>query len=117
MELVSLRAFQAIVERGSLTAAARALTYAPSTVSGKIHALERSLGAELFDRGQRTLVPAADGRRLPPYVKAIMQILDFARAVLRVDRTNTWIGLPDLSNDRSESPKTRSTCYRPEANW
>jgi DNA-binding transcriptional LysR family regulator len=116
MDLTSLRAFLAVVECGSLTAAARSLTYAPSTVSEQIQALERSLDAQLFDRDRRTLVLTADGRRLLPYVKTIMQILDFARADMHVDRTKIWIRLPAPSSDCSEIPKTCCSCCGSEVN-
>src|SRR5271154_1558963 len=56
LELRQVRAFVALVENGSITAASQALRLAQSTVSEAIAALERELGTALIvhKRGART---------------------------------------------------------------
>ncbi|WP_306716214.1 LysR family transcriptional regulator [Burkholderia dolosa] len=62
--LSQLRIFQAVVEHGSLRAAARALDLAQSGVTQQLQGLEAALGATLFTRTHRGIVPTAIGRRL-----------------------------------------------------
>jgi molybdate transport repressor ModE-like protein len=66
LELRHLRAFVAVVDEGSVTAAARTLKVAQSTVSEALSALERALGAPVVSRRRGTphsvLTPA--GRAL-----------------------------------------------------
>jgi len=59
-----LRAFVAVVEHGSLTAAARALHSSQPTLSRQIATLEASVGAPLFERTARRLVPSAAARAM-----------------------------------------------------
>ena len=53
LELRHLRVFAAVVDAGTHTRAARALGISQSTVSETLHALERTLGVELFRKGAR----------------------------------------------------------------
>ncbi|MBN3816530.1 LysR family transcriptional regulator [Paraburkholderia sp. Se-20369] len=62
--LSQLRIFQAVVEHGSLRAAARALDLAQSGVTQQLQGLEATLGATLFTRTNRGIVPTAVGQRL-----------------------------------------------------
>ena len=57
LSLHQLRCFLATYEQGSLTAAADQLGYAQPSVSEQIRTLERSLGADLFVRVGRGVVP------------------------------------------------------------
>jgi DNA-binding transcriptional LysR family regulator len=72
MELREMRAFVAVIEAGSLSAAARRLHLTQSAVSQTVSALERQLGVRLFERGS-TGVKATE---------AGMTLLNEARAVL-----------------------------------
>lgn len=60
-DLPQLRAFSAVVDHGTLEAAARALQVTPSAVSQRLKALERSVGAVLLQR-TRPAAPTAAGR-------------------------------------------------------
>ncbi|MEQ3552747.1 LysR family transcriptional regulator [Pseudonocardia nematodicida] len=71
MQLRELALFLAVVDSGSFQAAAERSFCSQSTVSEAVHALERSLGVDLFDRSHRPArlthsgeVLAADARRL-----------------------------------------------------
>jgi DNA-binding transcriptional LysR family regulator len=69
LELRQLRAFVALVECGSITAASDALHLAQSTVSEAIIALERALGTALIShtRGTQAARLTAAGRALLPH--------------------------------------------------
>jgi DNA-binding transcriptional LysR family regulator len=59
-----LRAFTAVVDTGSVTAAARQLNRTQSAISLQIKRLEEMLGAELFEREHRKLTLTPAGERL-----------------------------------------------------
>lgn len=63
VELRHLRVFAAVVEAGTHTRAARALGMSQSTVTETLHALERTLGVELWrksGKGAPTLTPTGE---------------------------------------------------------
>jgi DNA-binding transcriptional LysR family regulator len=64
MDLRLLGYVVAIAEEGSISAAARRLQLTQPTLSRQLRELERHLGAELFARGGRGLVPTAAGQAL-----------------------------------------------------
>jgi DNA-binding transcriptional LysR family regulator len=66
-----IRAFLVVAERGSLSAAARALGASQPTLGRQIAALESALGAELFTRVPRGLQPTATGAALLPHAQAM----------------------------------------------
>lgn len=58
------RAFLAVLDTGSLSAAARALGLTQPTVRHRIEALERAVGQPLFVRGVNGLAPTPEARGL-----------------------------------------------------
>lgn len=66
MELRHLRAFVAVAEEGTFTAAASRLMLVQSAVSAAIRALEQELGVVLFDRTTRSVMLTDAGRALLP---------------------------------------------------
>jgi DNA-binding transcriptional LysR family regulator len=74
LELRQLRAFVALVENGSVTAAAQTLCLAQSTVSETIAALERELGIALIThkRGTRTVALTPAGQVLLPHARNVL---------------------------------------------
>ncbi|MCK6508169.1 LysR family transcriptional regulator [Myxococcota bacterium] len=66
-----LHYFWLVAREGSLTRAAARLRLAPSTVSAQIKALEGTLGAPLFARQGRRLVPTPTGRLVAAYADEI----------------------------------------------
>ncbi|MEU6774499.1 LysR family transcriptional regulator [Streptomyces sp. NPDC046759] len=82
MELRLLVTFEKVATVLSFTRAAAELSYAQSSVTGQIRALESSLGVELFDRlGGRIRLTAA-GERLLPYARQIIELAEEARAAV-----------------------------------
>jgi DNA-binding transcriptional LysR family regulator len=65
------RTFLAVLEHGSLSAAARELGLTQPTVGRHIDALEQSVGAELFTRSQQGLLPTDAALVLKPYAETL----------------------------------------------
>jgi DNA-binding transcriptional LysR family regulator len=82
LEIHQLRAFVTLVEHGRVTAAARALDRAQSTVSEALAGLERTIGAELAVRGRggHAARLTAAGEALLPHARAILAAVDNAHA-------------------------------------
>ncbi|WP_306205167.1 LysR family transcriptional regulator [Actinoplanes sp. RD1] len=117
MELRNLRAFEAVARTLSITAAARELHYAQSTVSEQLQALERELGAELLDRSPRQVRLTAQGKILAGYAAQVLHLVDEARhavaqpvpelAVGALETVSTQL-LPEiLVRHRAAAPGTR----------
>jgi DNA-binding transcriptional LysR family regulator len=89
LEIRHLRALVALVDAGSMTAAAQALGMAQSTVSEAMSALDRTLGtpAVARRRGARSSDLTAAGRALLPYARRVLAALEDAQtAVAAVTR-------------------------------
>ncbi|MFJ6565833.1 LysR family transcriptional regulator [Streptomyces sp. NPDC091292] len=71
-----LRAFVAVAEELHFTRAAARLYVAQQALSRDIRRLERILGAELFVRTTRQVTPTADGERLLPYARRVLDAQD-----------------------------------------
>lgn len=79
LSLHQLRCFLATYEQGSLTAAAEQLGYAQPSVSEQIRALEKSLGATLFRRVGRGVVPTTVADSLRPHAERTLAAAEEAR--------------------------------------
>ena len=90
LSLHQLRCFLTTYELGSLTAAAERLGYAQPSVSEQIRTLERSLGAALFTRVGRGVVPTPAGETLREHAERTLAAADEAqRAVQGVTALET----------------------------
>lgn len=74
-----LRYFLEVAHRGNVTSAARALSIAQPALSQHIAALERELGARLFEREARGVKATAAGRRLAAHAELILRQIEEAR--------------------------------------
>src|SRR5262245_4496229 len=74
MTLKQLQTFYWVCHLGSFIAAAERLHTTQSTISMRIHDLERSFGVELFDRSMRAIRPTAKGAELLVYVERLMKL-------------------------------------------
>jgi DNA-binding transcriptional LysR family regulator len=88
LSLKSLRAFAAVVDHGSITAAAQALNTAPSAVAAAIDQVEAEFGAALLVRTRaRGIAPTADGRAMAARFRALLDeyagVLEEGRAIAR----------------------------------
>ncbi|MFH8977748.1 LysR family transcriptional regulator [Streptomyces sp. NPDC017890] len=71
-----LRAFVTVAEELHFTRAAARLYVAQQALSRDVRRLERELGAELFVRTTRQVTLTADGERLLPYARRVLQAQD-----------------------------------------
>jgi DNA-binding transcriptional LysR family regulator len=65
------RTFLAVLDEGSLSAAARALHVTQPTVGRHVQALEQAVGTALFTRSQRGLLPTDAALALRPYAESL----------------------------------------------
>jgi len=79
----NMRAFTAVVEEGSFTAAAMRLNATQSGISQQVAKLERHLGIVLLMRGNQRATPTPAGRQLYLRSIAILRELSAAEAALR----------------------------------
>jgi LysR family transcriptional regulator, regulator of abg operon len=83
MKLAQLRDLIAVVEHGSLRAAARHLGAAQPLMTRSIRALEQELGAPLFERGARGMALTPAGQAFYRRVHAVVCDLERARDEVR----------------------------------
>jgi DNA-binding transcriptional LysR family regulator len=123
LEIRQLRAFVTLVERGGVSAAARALELAQSTVSEALAALERATGAQLAvrRRGSYTGRLTAAGEALLPHARSILSTVDNAHAavagvtkhargaidIVANESTSTYLLPATLAELRRQWPKIR----------
>ena len=74
MELKNLRTFQAVVDQGSFSRAAKSLYLTQPTVSTHIATLERKLGIKLLVRTTKEIYPSDAGNLLYGYAKEILRL-------------------------------------------
>ncbi|MFD0745039.1 LysR family transcriptional regulator [Phytohabitans flavus] len=79
MDTRLLEVFRAVARYGSITTAARQLSFTQSAVSRQIAALEAELGARVFDRLPRGVALTEEGRALLPHAEAVLDRLTAAR--------------------------------------
>jgi len=75
MELRLLKTFSAAAERESFTRAAEVLEVTQAAVSQQVSALEKELGADLFERRGRGVRLTEQGRRLYGYARQILDLV------------------------------------------
>jgi DNA-binding transcriptional LysR family regulator len=80
-----LRAFLAVADGASFTAAARALNRTQSAVSMQIKRLEEIAGGKLFERTSRRVAPTRRGEALDGYARRMVGLNDEALRTLRQD--------------------------------
>lgn len=83
LSLKQLKAFAAIAELGSFTAAASQLNLTQSALSVLIRELEREMEVRLFDRHTRRVQLSAAGEELRPHVARVLSELNSAAYSIR----------------------------------
>jgi LysR family transcriptional regulator, low CO2-responsive transcriptional regulator len=74
--LTQLRSFLAVLETGSVTAAAEELYVSQPSVSAAVSALSKELGVDLTNRMGRSVEPSAAGEAFAPYAAHVIGLLD-----------------------------------------
>ena len=92
LPLNALRAFEGVAKHSSFTAAANALLISQSALSRHVIALEKLIGAQLFERRPHALVLTKAGQLLLPAVMKSFDRLEYA--------------LDDIRNDNATSVRT-----------
>lgn len=82
LDVKRLQILLAVVEGGSVTAAADELFYTPSGVSQQLRKLEEEVGQPLLQRHARGMVPTDAGHVLASHARAILRQMDAAMADL-----------------------------------
>src|SRR5690606_34249712 len=103
-DIVLLRTFEAVAGLSSFTRAGQQLNLTPSAVSAHIRRLEEQAEAALFERSTRTVALTLQGQALLGYARAILQLSEEARILLKGtsnafhlrigasdDLTSTWL--------------------------
>jgi DNA-binding transcriptional LysR family regulator len=92
-----LRAFAAIADAGSFTAAADRLSMTQSTISQQLARLESAVGQVLIERAARPIRPTAAGERLLAYARRILALQEEAQAALGdpAGTVSLRIGVPE----------------------
>ena len=87
-DLKPLLAFAAVLEHGSMNAAAQALGMTPSAVSQHISRLEKLHGVKLLHRSTRRLAPTDAGQALAAHCRRLLAtVQDTARPCTARSRT------------------------------
>jgi LysR family hydrogen peroxide-inducible transcriptional activator len=101
LEIRQLRAFVALVDRGSITAAAESLGLSQSTASEALAALERVLGTPLVvrRRGARELPLTVAGRALLPHARGVLEAVDAAHVAIAEATTGALASVEIITNE------------------
>lgn len=83
MQLPEIEVFAAIAASDSLSGAARRLGLSPMTVSRRLAALERELGARLVQRTTRSTSLTPEGEAFLPFATRMLEAQEGGRAILR----------------------------------
>jgi LysR family hydrogen peroxide-inducible transcriptional activator len=83
ISLRDLMMVQAVHRHGSFNSAARAMHISPSGLSHQVQKVEQALGAPLFERGGRKVVPTAGGRRLLERIDAVIAAAELLQQTAR----------------------------------
>ncbi|WP_225562804.1 LysR family transcriptional regulator [Rhodanobacter sp. DHG33] len=83
VSLRDLMMVQAVHRHGSFNSAARAMHISPSGLSHQVQKVEQALGAPLFERGGRKVVPTAGGWRLLERIDALIAAAELLQQTAR----------------------------------
>jgi DNA-binding transcriptional LysR family regulator len=85
--------FTAILDAGSLAAAARRLRRSPPAITRALAALESRVGARLFQRTSRQLSPTPAGRRIASHARQLLGDYEQALGLAKEDRNAALHGV------------------------
>lgn len=95
-----MQTFLAVVDRGSVRAAAEALHVTPPAVSAAVTAMERELGARLFVKAGRGITPTEAGRSFADSCRTMLGMLEEARdGVREAERSRLRIGAVESASE------------------
>ena len=106
MDLAALEIFRAVAAEGSVTRAAERLGRVQSNVTTRVQQLEEQLGATLFLREGKRMVPTPAGESLRGYADRLLALAEEARQSVHPHepggrlRLGSWNALPHLHGAR-----------------
>ena len=83
MDVKDLRFFIAVYETKGFSQACSVLGTVQSNVSVRIRNLERFIGAPLFERRYRSIVPTAKGDKLYSHAKGLLATIDHTERLIK----------------------------------
>ena len=87
MDVKDLRYFVAVYEAKGFSRASFNLGTVQSNVSARIRSLERDLGAPLFERRYRYIVPTERAHKLYGHAKQLIAALDHTEQTIKASQT------------------------------
>jgi DNA-binding transcriptional LysR family regulator len=101
LEIRQLRAFTALVDRGSFTGAAELLGVSQSTVSEALASLERALGTAvvLRRRGSRGITVTEAGHALLPHARGVLAAVEAALVAVAEAEAGAQAGVDIIANE------------------
>lgn len=75
LEFKDLEIFQTVVEKGTITEAAKELSYVQSNITSRIQKLETELNTPLFHRHRRGMSLTPEGKKLLTYSEKILSLM------------------------------------------
>lgn len=114
LQLDWLRCFVAVVDAGSLSAAAPLVHRSQPAVSMQLRKLEQAAGRALLDRGPRHLALTPAGHELLGHARRMLELHALAQSSLRGERLagQVSLGVPDDYAARYLTPVLRSFSLR-----
>ncbi|MEP3115520.1 LysR substrate-binding domain-containing protein [Nisaea sp.] len=94
ISLNAIRVFAAVVRHRAITGAAEELHVTPSAVSHQLRKLELEIGLPLFERGNNSITPTAQGERLFRGAAGAIEEIDRAVAALTRDAWQVVVRAP-----------------------
>ncbi|WP_244817328.1 LysR substrate-binding domain-containing protein [Caballeronia sp. Lep1P3] len=82
-DLIDMRLFLTVIERGSITSGAQAMHLALASASERIAGMEAALGAPLLERNRRGVQPTAAGETFVRHARTILGQVEQMRGDLR----------------------------------
>lgn len=82
MDVQDMRIFARVAAVQNLSSVGSELNLTPGTISKRLQALEKDLGAKLFDRNTRSIRITEEGEKLLTYVERILGEIEEARATI-----------------------------------
>lgn len=120
MDLKQLMYFAAVVEEGSITAAAKRLHLSQPPLSHQMKCLEEELGLQLMERGARHITLTAAGKVFYQRAKNLLQLADSTQKEMRAIRQGLAgtltlggllvVGLRAFNHPAFLVPQTLSQC-------
>ena len=83
MEFKDLEIFQMVAKKGTITEAAKKLSYVQSNITARIKKLETEMNTPLFNRHNRGMTLTPEGKKLLVYCEKILSLTNEMKKVVQ----------------------------------